>query len=33
MSWIDWAIVAVPIVVMAVVAFRMQRFTNGVAEL
>jgi SSS family solute:Na+ symporter len=32
MSWIDWMIVAVPLVVIAIVAFRTQKHVNGVAE-
>jgi len=32
MTWIDWLIVVIPLVVIAVIAFRMQRHVNGVAE-
>lgn len=32
MSWIDWMIVLVPLIIVACVAFRMQKYSNGVAE-
>lgn len=32
MSWIDWMIVLVPLVVVAFIAFRMQKYSSGVAE-
>jgi SSS family solute:Na+ symporter len=32
MSWIDWMIVLVPLVAVAFIAFRMQKYSSGVAE-
>jgi len=32
MSWIDWAIVLIPLIAVACIAFRMQKYSSGVAE-
>ena len=32
MSWIDWIIVLVPLIIVACIAFRMRKYSSGVAE-